>query len=142
MAEKLSPKTAGIMTERFGKDTLIALATVDGGEPRVRAVNGYYEDGAFYVLTYALSGKMRQLAKHPRAAVCGEWFTGNGTAENLGYILDERNAELFGRLRETFSGWYGNGHIVESDRNNVILKIKLTDGVLFANGSRYDIDFT
>ena len=37
---------------------------------------------------------------------------------------------------------YGNGHIVESDRNNVILKIRLTDGVLFAHGIRYDIDFT
>ncbi len=142
MAEKLSPDTARIMAERFGKDTLIALATVSDGEPQVRTVNGYYEDGAFYVLTYALSGKMLQLEKHPRAAVCGEWFTGHGLPENFGYILDERNAEIFAKLREVFAAWYGNGHIVESDRNNVILKIRLTDGVLFAHGIRYDIDFT
>lgn len=142
MAEKLSINTAGIMAERFGKDTLISLATVDNGEPQVRTVDGYYEDGAFYVLTYALSGKMRQLEKHPRAAVCGEWFTGSGIGENLGYILDEKNAKLFTKLREVFAGWYGNGHIVESDRNNIILKIRLTDGILFANGVRYDIDFT
>ena len=44
MAEKLSPETARIMAERFGKDTLIALATVSDGEPQVRTVNGYYED--------------------------------------------------------------------------------------------------
>lgn len=142
MAEKLTPETAGIMEDRFGKDTPIALATVSDGEPQVRVVNGYYENGAFYVLTYALSGKMQQLEKHPRAAVCGEWFSGHGSAVNLGYILDVKNVELFAKLREVFAGWYGNGHIVESDRNNVILKIQLTDGILFAHGVRYDIDFT
>lgn len=42
MAEKLSINTAGIMAERFGKDTLISLATVDNGEPQVRTVDGYY----------------------------------------------------------------------------------------------------
>ena len=42
------PKEAQeIMNERFGKDTLIALATVEGDVPAVRAVNAYYEDGAF-----------------------------------------------------------------------------------------------
>lgn len=142
MAEKLSPKTADIMRERFGKDMPVSLATVADGEPQVRIVDGYYEDGAFYVITYALSDKMRQLEKHPRAAVCGEWFTGHGVGENLGYILDEKNAEIFARLREAFAGWLGNGHVDENDRNNIILKIRLTDGVLFDHGVRYDIDFT
>ena len=51
------------MIERFGKDTVIALATVEGGVPYVRSVNAYYENGAFYIITYALSNKMKQIEK-------------------------------------------------------------------------------
>ena len=36
-----------ILEERFGKDTLIALATAQGGIPYVRNVNANYEVGAF-----------------------------------------------------------------------------------------------
>ena len=49
-----------MMDERFGQDSIIAVATVKDGEPYVRNVNGYYENGAFYVITYALSEKMKQ----------------------------------------------------------------------------------
>jgi hypothetical protein len=34
-----------LMTERFGHDTLISVATMDGDRPSVRIVNAYYEDG-------------------------------------------------------------------------------------------------
>ena len=40
-----------IMIERFGKDTVIALATIEDEVPYVRYVNAYYEDGAFYTIT-------------------------------------------------------------------------------------------
>ena len=43
-----------IMQERFGHDTLLSVATVDGDMPYVRTVNAWYEDGAFYVITYGL----------------------------------------------------------------------------------------
>lgn len=43
--EKLNQETADIMTERFGKDCVIALATVENGVPFVRYVNAYYEQG-------------------------------------------------------------------------------------------------
>ena len=39
--------TNAIIQERFGKDSLIALATVDGDIPAVRTVNTVYIDGAF-----------------------------------------------------------------------------------------------
>ena len=59
--------TEAILAERFGEDTLIALATVSEGRPAVRAVNTLYLDGAFYVVTYALSGKVQQLSQAQRA---------------------------------------------------------------------------
>ena len=37
--------------------------------------------------------------------------------------------------------WIDNGHNDLSDSNCVILRIRLTDAVLFANGTRYELDF-
>lgn len=39
-----------IMAERFGKDAVIALATVADGVPHVRYVDAYYQAGAFYIV--------------------------------------------------------------------------------------------
>ena len=130
-----------IMLERFGKDSLVALATVDHGIPSVRTVNAVYIDSAFYVVTYALSAKMQQIAKNPMVAVCGEWFTAHGIGENLGHVLREENRAIMDILRTAFAAWYDNGHINEADTNTCLLKIKLTDGVLFFIGTRYDIVF-
>lgn len=133
--------TNSILQERFGKDSLIALATVDGGIPAVRTVNTVYIDGAFYVVTYALSGKMKQIAKNPAVAICGDWFTAHGVGENLGHVLLEENQGIMETLREAFAAWYHNGHTNEADPNTCLLKIRLTDGVLFSHGTRYDIEF-
>lgn len=142
MNEKFPEKAQEIMNERFGHDTLLSLATVDGTTPWVRTVNSYYEDGAFYVVTYGLSNKMKQIAKNPVVAVAGEWFTAHGIGENLGYVLAPENAELMSKLRAAFAEWYDNGHTDESDPNTCILRIRLTSGVLMSHGTRYDIDFT
>ena len=133
--------TNAIIQERFGKDSLIALATVDGDIPAVRTVNTVYIDGAFYVVTYALSGKMKQIAKYPTVAICGDWFTAHGVGENLGHVLLEENQNIMEKLRTAFSAWYNNGHTNEADPNTCLLKIRLTDGVLFSHGTRYDIEF-
>ena len=138
---KNNEHTNAIMMERFGKDSLIALATVDHGIPSVRTVNTVYIDSAFYVVTYALSAKMQQIAKNPTVAVCGEWFTAHGIGENLGHVLREENQAIMDKLRTAFAAWYDNGHINEGDANTCLLKVKLTDGVLFSNGTRYDIVF-
>lgn len=139
--EKLNAITAELMTKRFGHDNLIALATTDGNLPQVRAVNAYYEDGAFYVITHARSGKMTQLAENPCAAICGDWFTAHGIGENLGWIRLPQNVDLADRLRCAFAEWYDNGHTNEADENTVILRVRLTDGILFHHGTRYEIDF-
>ncbi len=130
-----------IMDERFGHDSLISIATIDGDRPAVRTVDGYYEDGVFYTVTYALSGKMRQIKVNPKVAVCGEWFTAHGIGENMGYIRAEQNAEIADKLRAVFAEWYDNGHTDESDPNTIILRIRLTDGVLYSHDKRYEVDF-
>ena len=72
---KISQEAEKIMLERFGKDTVIALATIENEIPHVRYVNAYYENGAFYVITYALSNKMKQIGKNPTVGIAGDWFT-------------------------------------------------------------------
>jgi hypothetical protein len=126
-----------ILRERFGKDNVIALATTEGTVPQVRYVNAYYEDGAFYVITHALSNKMRQLAGNPAAAIAGDWFTGHGTGRSLGALGKEENRALAETLKQVFASWLGNGHTDLADENTIILQVQLTDGCLLSHGTKY-----
>lgn len=100
---KINAEITEMMMERFGHDNLIALATLDGDIPSVRTVNAYYEDGSFYVVTHALSGKMQQIEKNPKVAVCGDWFTARGIGESMGHILRRENTALADKLRNAFA---------------------------------------
>ncbi len=140
--QKLNEESKRLMVERFGKDSIIALATIEDQMPHVRYVNAHYEDGAFYVITYGLSNKMKQMEKNANVAIAGDWFTAHGKGENLGYFGKDENAEIAQKLREAFAEWIDNGHNNFSDINTCILCIRLTEGVLFSHGTRYDIDFT
>ena len=134
----MTEQANAILAERFGKDSLIAVATIEGTTPHVRAVDAYYLDGAFYCVTYALSNKMRQIEINPLVGVCGEWFTGHGVAKNLGHVLLEENRAMMDILRSAFSAWYSMGHVNEEDPNTILLKITLTDGVIMAQGERIE----
>lgn len=134
-----SPDAERIMKERFGKDTVIALATADEGVPYVRNVNAYYEEGAFYVVTYGLSDKMQQIGRNPSVAVAGDWFTGRGKAVSLGSWGSPENRLIAKTLKAAFSQWIDNRHMDFSDPNTVILRIALTEGLLLSHGARYEL---
>lgn len=127
-----------IMAERFGKDAVISLATVENGVPCVRYVDAYYKDGAFYIITHALSNKMRQIEKNADVAIAGEWFTAHGTGINMGYFGKEENRTIAETLRRAFAAWIDNGHNDFEDENTIILRVDLTDGLLFSEGKRYE----
>lgn len=128
-----------ILSERFGKDSLMALATVDEkGVPWVRTIDAIFYEDSFYTITYALSNKMKQIENNATVAISGDWFSGHALAESLGHIKLERNKEMADRLRTAFASWYSNGHTNEDDPNTIILKLKLTDGILFSHGTKYE----
>lgn len=142
-----------LIEEKFGngKDNAISLATIarepstDGNiRPAVRTVDAYYEDGVFYVVTYAKSNKMQQIAKNPEVSIAGclEMFTANGLGENLGWVLDPKNAEIRSKLRTAFADWYDMANN-EQDENCCILAIHLTKGTLNINHweKLYHMDF-
>jgi hypothetical protein len=126
-----------LLEEKFGngKDNAIALATIAlepnaGGTPRpvVRGVDAYYEDGAFYVTTHGKLNKMRQIAKNTEVSIasCSEMFTASGIGENLGWVLDPKNADLRNKLRKVFAPWYDQANN-EKDENCCVLAIRLRE---------------
>lgn len=142
-----------LIEEKFGngKDNAISLATIalepsSGGNPRpvVRSVDAYYEDSTFYVVTYGKSNKMKQIAKNPEVSIAGclEMFTANGIGENLGWVLEPKNAEIRSKLRKAFAEWYDMANN-EEDKNCCILAIRLTKGTLNVNHweKLYHMDF-
>ena len=135
---KLNEELNEIMKERFSKDTVIALATISQGIPHVRNVNAYYENGAFYIITHALSNKMQHIKADPVVAIAGEWFTAHGKGISLGYFGKIENGMIAEKLKKVFAEWINNGHTDFDDENTIILRVELTDGLLFSHGTRYE----
>ena len=134
-----------------GKDNIISLATVAiepnaDGKPRpyVRDIDAFYEDGVFYTVTYAKSKKIRQIAQNPEVAfsACFEWFSGNGIGENLGWVLDPKNADIRAKLRTVFAKWYDHANN-ENDENCYILAIRITKATVIKDHHAviYNMDF-
>lgn len=143
-----------LMEERCGngKEEVIALATIslfpnDAGKPRpaVRMVCAYYEDGVFYVSTDAEKNKMLQIEKNNEVSVAGfDWYALHGTAENLGWVKDEKNTRIRAKFKEIFDWFDEVGD--EDNPNSIVLRINLTDGTITDNemkyGERlYEVDF-
>ena len=127
------------LKERFENDSLISVATVDEtGKPCVRIVDSIYIDGAFYTITHNSTNKIKHINNNSVVAICGEWFSGHGKAESLGYICLEENKALADKLRNAFVSWYDNGHTDESDVNTIILKITIIDGIIYKDGKRFE----
>lgn len=140
------------LDEKLGnKDGLISLSTIalergaDGrSRPAARLVNAYYKDGALYTVTYATSNKMLQIAQNPEVAVCiiVENFTADGIGENLGWVCDEKNAEIMATLRVIFAEWYNEANN-DDDRNTCLLRVRLTKGLWNDphQGIKNEVDF-
>jgi len=136
-------KGLAILEEKFGnsKDNVMGLATIalepnSEGKPRpvVRDVDAFYEDGAFYVITYSKSTKMQQIEQNKEVAIAVnfEWFTASGIGENLGWVMKPENAEMRTKLRKAFEKWYDMANN-EKDENCCILKICLANGIINLN---------
>lgn len=127
-----------------GKDNLIALATValspnTAGNPcpAVRMVNAYYEDGVFYVSTGAKKNKMREIEKNNEVSICGmDLFVARGTAENLGWVKDERNAEIRTKMKKIFA-WFDD-HGDENNPDSIVLRITIMEATITDNEQKYN----
>lgn len=126
-----------------GKDNLIALATITlspnaigNPRPAVRMVDAYYEDGVFYVSTDAKKNKILEIGKNNAVSICGlDLFVAQGTADNLGWVKDERNEEIRAKMKKIFP-WF-DAHGDEDNPDSIVLRITLTEGTITDNDKKY-----
>lgn len=133
-------EAVSIMKELYGKDVAMSLATVNGDKANIRVVNAYFKENTFYITTYVLSNKMKEIFKNPNVALNCNLFVAHGTGENIGNPLDEPNRKLREELKSVFAAFYDK-HVNEQDKNTCILKVSLNDALVFANDYKYIIDF-
>ena len=134
-----------LMEERCGngKEVILGLATISlssnsigNPRPAVRMVCAYYEDGVFYVSTDAKKDKTLQIEKNNEVAVCGlDWISFHGTAENLGWVKDEKNAKIRAEFKKIF-GWFDEVGD-EDNPDSIVLRITLTEGTIIDNERKY-----
>ena len=130
-----------LLKEQMGRDVAVSLATCVNNEISVRTVDGYYKDGAIYVLTHLSSRKMRDILRNPRVAVCRHLMQATGIGRNLGNPREDWNRQLTPELRQVFSLFYDR-HVNEADPGTCILKIVLIRAVVYGADCKYTVSFS
>jgi len=129
-----------LMKEQLGHDVIMSLATCTEKGVNVRNVDGYYKDGFVFVVTHSCSQKMRDIERKSNVAICKDLMCAQGIGENLGNPKAESNKELREELKKVFEAFY-DSHVNENDPGTCILKITLTNAVVFSKDTKYIIDY-
>ena len=125
----------------FGKDRQFVLSTARDNAPSSRYVDAYYEDGSFYVVTYAGSRKAREIAENPPVALCNRTSRFLGAAHGIGHPLDAKNGAIRAKLRDMFAYWYDR-HNDEADPDMLYVRIDIESGFFHDAGTGYEVDFS
>ena len=133
-------KSLNILKELFAKDYQFALATSSDNTPSVRFVDTFYDDDAFYIVTYAKSQKVMDIEKNPKISFCNQMYRFSGTACNIGHPLSKENHDIREKLIKVFEPWYFL-HNNENDENMCYVKIILKNGFFYKDGTGYKVDF-
>lgn len=134
-------KSMNVLNELFGCDFQFALATVMNGNPSVRVVDTYYENGVFWVVTYRGTTKSKGIETNPNVALCNQFYNFKGNAMNTGHPLKEENKSIREKLIKVFEPWYF-AHNNEKDEGMCYIKIMLTEGFFHKDGMGYKVNFT
>lgn len=134
-------KALNAMNEKFGCDYQFVLATVSDNRATQRFVDAYYDGERFYIVAYALSGKVRDITENPAVSLYGRnAHCFSGTAEVLGHPLKSENKPIRDKLIDVFSEWYFL-HNNEFDENMCFIGITPEKGFFHKDGVGYCIDF-
>ena len=114
-------KSLEVLSELFGKDYQFALATSKENVPTVRFIDTYYENAAFYILTYAKSQKVVEICANAKVAMCSKQYRFRGIAHLLGHPLKKENSQIRSQLIKVFEPWYFR----HNNENMCYLKIEL-----------------
>ena len=134
-------ESLSVMTDLFAKDCLFVLATAKDNAPSVRTVDTFYDDGAFYIVTYGESQKAKEIESNENVSLCKHLYRFTGKARHIGHPLSPQNSGIRAKLIKVFEPWYFK-HNNEQDENMCYIRIELMRGFFFKDGKGYDVDFT
>lgn len=129
-----------VLEDLFSRDFTFVLATAKDNIPSTRVVDTYYEDGVFWVVTYAKSRKVQEITENPHVALCNDFNCFQGKAENTGHPLNEANKQIRQKLIKVFEPWYF-AHNNEDDAFMCYVKIVPESGFFHKDGKAYKVDF-
>lgn len=129
-----------VLGELFKRDYQFALSTCQNNIPSVRFVDTYYDDNAFWIVTYAKSRKVVEINENKNVALCNKCYSFDGKAYNVGHPLKEENKDIRSKLIKAFEPWYFK-HNDEDDPNMCYVKIEIEHGFFYKDGMGYKVDF-
>lgn len=133
-------KSLEVLNSLFNKDCTFVLATSAENCPSQRVVDTYLCGRAFWIVTYALSNKVKELRVNPNVSLCNDFYTFKGKAYDMGHPLEEKNGEIREKLIKVFEPWYF-AHNNENDENMCYVKVELEEGFFHKDGIGYKVDF-
>ena len=133
-------KSLNVLEDIFAKDYQFALATSNDNIPSVRFVDTFYDNGVFYIVSYAKSQKVKEIEKNSEISMCSKLYRFTGIAHNIGHPLLEENHRIRAKLIKAFEPWYFQ-HNNENDENMCYVKIELKQGFFYKEGTGYKVDF-
>lgn len=134
-------KSLAALNELFGKDCCFVLATSNGNCPSQRVVDTYCSEGIFWIVTHALSNKVKDIKVNPNVSLCNNFHIFRGKAYYAGHPLAAENKEIRQKLIHEFEPWYF-AHNNEEDENMCYVKIELEEGFFHKDGTGYKVSFT
>lgn len=133
-------KSLKVLEDLFSKDFTFVLATAENNAPSQRVVDTYYDNGEFWIVTYAKTKKVNEIEQNPNVSLCNTFHIFNGKAYNAGHPLKEENKDIREILIKEFEPWYF-AHNNENDENMCYVRVSLETGFFHKDGIGYKVDF-
>jgi len=130
----------GVLETLFARDYQFALATSNNNIPAVRFIDTFYNNGAFYIVTYGKSHKVKEIEYNPVVSLSKDLYRFTGIARNIGHPLLKENLKIREKLIKVFEPWYF-AHNDENDENMCYIRVDLKDGLYYKDGTGYKVNF-
>ena len=130
----------GVLDTLFARDYQFALATSNNNIPSVRFIDTFYNNRAFYIVTYGKSDKVKEIEQNPVVSLSKDLYRFTGIARNIGHPLLPKNLKIREKLIKVFEPWYF-AHNNENDENMCYIRVDLNRGLFYKDGTGYKVDF-
>ena len=130
----------GVLDTLFARDYQFALATSNNNIPAVRFIDTFYDNRAFYIVTYGKSDKVKEIEQNPVVSLSKDLYRFTGIARNIGHPLLTENLKIREKLIKVFEPWYF-AHNNENDENMCYIRVDLNQGLFYKDGTGYKVNF-